>query len=265
MKKTRLSIIVPAFRKEKTIVADLKRIKKVLNNLRYKTELICVVDGYVDNTFQKATQLTQKEPNIKVVGYQTNRGKGYAIRYGMAKSKGDLIAFIDAGMEISPNSLSMILEHFEWYQADIVVGSKRHPVSKVNWTPKRRLFSLGYQLLTRVLFGLKIKDTQVGLKCYRREVLEKVLPRLIVKKYAFDVEILAVAHHLGFNRMYEAPVEIDFTTDTSTSAAASRHIWDMLVDTAAIFYRLHILRYYDDTNRRQWKFDPDLNFRVNTV
>jgi len=265
MKKTHLSIIVPAYRKEKTIVTDLKRIKKVLNNLRYKTELICVVDGNVDNTFQKAVLLSQKLRGIKVVGYPTNKGKGYAIRYGMAKSKGDLIAFIDAGMEISPNSLSMILEHFEWYKADVVVGSKRHPVSKVNWTPKRRLFSLGYQLLTRLLFGLRIKDTQVGLKCYRREVLEKVLPRLIVKKYAFDVEILAVANYLGFTRMYEAPVEIDFSADSSTSAAAASHIFKMLLDTAAIFYRLRILNYYSDSKRREWKHDPELNFRFNTI
>ncbi len=259
--KPKLSVIVPIYKKEKTIEKDLRRIKRVLDTLRYTSELIGVVDGYEDGSFKNASKVS----GVKVMGYPTNKGKGHAIRFGMAKSRGEIIAFIDSGMEINPNGLSMILEHFEWYSADVIVGSKRHPVSKVSWTLKRKLFSYGYQFLTRILFGLKIRDTQVGLKCFHREVLETVLPRLIVKQYAFDVEILAVANHLGFNRMYEAPVEIDFSADKSTSAAASRHIFNMLVDTAAIFYRLYVLRYYEDNNRRRWRLDPELNFRVNTI
>ena len=265
MTKPILSIIVPAYKKERTIVRDLRRILSVTSKIRYPSEVICIVDGKVDATYTKAFALSLREPHLRVYSYQTNKGKGYAVRFGMAHSLGKIIAFLDAGMEINPNSLSMILEHFEWYQADIIVGSKRHPASKVNWTPERKLFSFGYQFITRILFGLKVKDTQAGLKAYRREVLEKVLPRLIVKRYAFDVEILAVANHLGFRRMYEAPIELTFGTDSSTSAASIRHIFNMFVDTAAIFYRLHFLHYYEDTNRRQWKFDPELNFRVNTA
>jgi len=260
-----LSIIVPAYRKANSIAKDLASIAKVASQIRYPAEIICVVDGFEDHTFAAASALTKTHPYLRVVGYKTNKGKGHAVRFGMAKSHGRIIAFIDAGMEINPNSLSMILEHFEWYAADIIVGSKRHPVSKVNWTFRRKLFSYVYQLINRLLFGLKIKDTQAGLKVFRREVLEAVLPRLIVKRYAFDVEILAVANHLGFNRMFEAPVEINFGVDSSTSAATWQHIFYMLLDTAAIFYRLNILHYYDDDSRRQWKFDPELNFRVNTA
>jgi glycosyltransferase involved in cell wall biosynthesis len=265
MTKPVLSIIVPAYKKEQSIVKDLTSILKVASQIRYPSEVICVIDGMVDRTFDQARSLLPKYPNLRVLGYKTNKGKGHAVRFGMAKSRGKIIAFLDAGMEINPNSLSMILEHFEWYQADIIVGSKRHPASKVNWTPKRKLFSFGYQLVTRVLFGLTVKDTQAGLKCYRRAVLEAVLPRLIVKRYAFDVEILAVANYLGFHQMYEAPIEIDFGVDSSTSAASINHILNMLVDTAAIFYRLHFLHYYDDSRRRDWRFDPELNFRVNTA
>jgi len=264
MRKPRLSVIVPAYRQEKTIASDLQRIQAVLSKLRYSSELICVVDGTSeDETFVNAS----KVPNVKVVGYPTNKGKGHAVRFGMAKSKGEIVAFIDAGMDINPNGLSMILEHFEWYNADIIVGSKRHPVSKVNYPWQRRIFSLGYQIIVRLLFGLKIRDTQVGLKCYRREVLEKVLPRLIVKTYAFDIEILAVARYLGFKRIYEAPVEVflDFGQgSTLTSKKLWYFIYRMFLDTMAVFYRLRILRYYSDTNKRDWVFDPELNFRVNT-
>lgn len=269
MGKVILSVIVPAFRQQATISEDLKRISRVLKSLRYSSELICVVDGTsADDTYNKALSVASSSSGIHVIGYPTNKGKGHAVRFGMAKAKGKIIAFIDSGMDINPNGLSMMLEHFEWYDADIIVGSKRHPVSKVNYTWQRRIFSFGYQMLVRLLFGLKIKDTQVGLKCYRREVLEKVLPRLLVKTYAFDIEILAVAHYLGFTRIYEAPVEVylDYgKNSTLTSKKLWYFIYKMGLDTLAVFYRLRILHYYSDNNRRHWVYDPELCFRINTI
>jgi glycosyltransferase involved in cell wall biosynthesis len=261
-----VSVIVPAFRQEKTIYKDLQRIRTVLSKLRYKTELICVVDGLLDKTFQKAKKISKKYRNVKVVGYETNKGKGYAVRFGMAKSRGDIIAFIDSGMDLNPNGLSMLLEHFEWYKADVMVGSKRHPVSKVDYPWQRRIMSFGYQLVVRMLFGLKITDTQVGLKVFRREVLDKVLPRLLVKAYAFDIEILSVANYLGFKRIYEAPVEIklDFGgSSVLTSQKFIRTLFYMFSDTLAVFYRLRILKYYSDQSARKWKYDPELDFRIN--
>ncbi len=157
----------------------------------------------------------------------------------------------------------MLLEHFRWYNADIIVGSKRHPASKVHYPLFRKILSFGYQVLIRLLFGLQIRDSQVGLKLYRREVLEDVLPRLLVKQFAFDIEILAVAQHLGYKRIFEAPVELDFTGITSIT---STNFWivvlRMLWDTLAVFYRLRVAHYYDNLNKRKWRFDPELNFKV---
>lgn len=261
-----ISVIVPAYKKEKTIVKDLRTIKDVLDKLRYKTELICVVDGKIDKTFEKASKYALKKKNVRVIGYETNKGKGYAVRFGMAESRGDIVAFIDAGMDLNPNGLSMLLEHFEWYDADIIVGSKRHQVSKVEYPWQRRILSVGYQLVVAALFGLRIRDTQVGMKFFRRQVLEKVLPRLLVKTFAFDIEILAVANYLGYKRIFEAPVEVrlDFgggsvVTDKKILKTILRMFWD----TLAVFYRLRILRYYSDQNHRRWVFDPELQFRVN--
>jgi glycosyltransferase involved in cell wall biosynthesis len=257
-----LSVVIPAYKQEKTIIKDLRRIKAVLDKIRYDYEIICVVDGQVDQTFPKARRL--KSGKIKVVGYENNKGKGYAVRYGMVRSKGDLIAFIDAGMDINPNGLSMVLEHMEWYSADIIAGSKRHPASKVPSYPFiRKVYSFGYHFLAWLLFGLKLRDTQAGLKIFRREVLEKVLPRLLVKTHAFDIEVLAVAKELGFNRIFEAPIEIDPQSFKFSSTIRWRTVRDMLLDTLAVFYRLRILRYYDDHNRRKWRYDPELDFRVN--
>ncbi|MDP3974390.1 MAG: glycosyltransferase [bacterium] len=261
-----ISVIVPTFKQEKTIEKDLQRIIDVLNKLRYPSELICVVDGDVDNTLKEASRFARRYSNIKVVGYDTNKGKGYAVRFGMAESKGDIIAFIDAGMDLNPNGLSLLLEHFEWYNADIIVGSKRHPVSKVDYPWQRRILSMGYQFLVWLLFGFKIKDTQVGMKVFKREVLEKVLPRLLVKRFAFDIEILAVANYLGYTRIFEAPVDIKLSFGGAsgiTSQKFLKTVSAMIMDTMAVFYRLKILNYYSDKNKRKWRFDPELNFRIN--
>lgn len=261
-----ISVIVPAFHQEKTIARDLGRIHSILKKLRYRSELVCVVDGRTDRTFEKAFAFSKKCRDVKVISYENNKGKGYAVRFGMARCKGNIIAFIDAGMDLNPNGLSMLLEHFEWYEADIIVGSKRHPVSKVNYPWQRRLFSLGYQILVGILFGLKIRDTQVGMKFFRKEVLQKVLPRLLVKRFAFDIEILAVARSLGFQRIYEAPIDIKLEFGKSSSVTGNsffKTIFLILWDTFAVFYRLKIRNYYSDRNRRKWVFDPDLNFRIN--
>lgn len=261
-----LSVIVPAFKQELTIVRDLSRINDVLGQLRYPSEIICVIDGKVDKTFDKASRFAEKHTNIKVIGYDKNKGKGYAVRFGIAESRGDVIGFMDSGMDLNPNGLGMLLEHFEWYNADIIVGSKRHPVSKVYYPWQRKILSMGYQTLVFLLFGLKVRDTQVGMKFFKREVLEKVLPRLLVKAFAFDVEILAVANYLNYKRIFEAPVEIKLKfggASTVTSQKFIRTVVKMMVDTFAIFYRLKIKGYYSDKNKRKWRFDPELQFRVN--
>jgi hypothetical protein len=87
-----------------------------------------------------------------------------------------------------------------------------------------------------------VRDTQVGLKLFRREVLIAVLPRIVVKRYAFDLELLVVTHHLGFSRVVEAPVHIGQRFSSTINRQA---IANILLETAATFYRKNVLRYYD--------------------
>jgi len=260
-----VSIIVPAYKQEKTIKQDLENILNTMLQTRWDFEIIVVVDGLLDKTYDIAKSLENKK--LKVFGYETNKGKGYAIRYGMARAVGDYVSFIDAGMDINPNGISMLLEHMEWYGADIIVGSKKHPVSKVNYPFVRKIYSWGYHTLVWLLFGLKLKDTQTGLKVMKREVLVKVLPRMAIKKFAFDIELLAVANYLGFDKIYEAPVyvTIDFGKSSfSPLFLFDLHVRNMVVDTLAVFYRLKILKYYDDASKRKWIYDEELEMRVNT-
>lgn len=245
MEKIKLiSLIVPAYRQQRTITKNIKSLDKTLKDLGIRYEIIVVVDGKVDRTFENVSKL--KRENIKIYGYQENKGKGYAIKYGVEKAKGDIIGFIDSGMDIDPTGVSMLLNHMIWYNADIIVGSKLHPVSQVRYPLWRKIVSWGYRSLTKLLFGFKVRDTQVGIKLFKAKVAKDVFPLLLVKRFAFDVEILAAAYSIGYTKIYEAPVKLNFKPSNTSINKINlwRTIFLMLQDTAAIFYRVRFKNYY---------------------
>lgn len=239
-----LSLVVPAYKQEKTIIKDLRNLNKALSFLPFNHEIIVVVDGFRDKTLENAK--TARSKDIKVYGYEDNKGKGFALKYGVKEAKGDIIGFIDAGMDLDPSEISIMLDIMDWNNADIVLGSKLHPESKVNYPLSRRILSWGYRTFTRLLFGFKVKDTQVGLKFFKKKVAKDVFSKIIVKKFAFDIEVLAVAYKLGYTKIYEAPIKLNFKGVSSiTSTSFWNVVFWMLVDTVAVFYRLKIIRYYD--------------------
>jgi len=260
-----LSVIVPIYKKEKSIQKDLINIFNTLQDTPYNFEIIGVVDGTeLDKSFETAKEIENSK--IKIYGYKHNKGKGQAVRFGMQKAKGDIISFIDSGMDINPAGIIMLLEHMKWYDADIIVGSKSHPASIVNYPFTRRLMSKIYYYFVKFLFGLRLRDTQTGLKAYKREVLDQVLDRLVVKRFAFDIEILAVANQLGFNKIYDAPVHVNLNYSNSTifGLFTDNGVWNFIHDTLAIWYRMYILQYYKDGRKRIKEFDNDLKMDVNT-
>ena len=240
--------MIPAYKQEKTIVKDIKNIDKILSSLPFPHELIVVVDGFLDDTYRNAKSV--KNENIKVLGYKENRGKGFAIKYGVREAKGDVIGFIDAGMDLDPAEISIMLNIMDWNKADIVIGSKLHPDSKVDYPYQRKILSWGYRTLTHILFGFKVKDTQVGLKIFKRKVAKDVFSKIIVKKFAFDIEVLAVAYKLGYHKIYEAPVKLNFKGAGSiTSSNFWKIILLMLWDTVGVYYRLKIIKKHDAVSR----------------
>jgi glycosyltransferase involved in cell wall biosynthesis len=254
-----LSLIIPAYKQENTIVDNVLHIKTVLDTIRYDYEIIVVIDGMIDQAFENLKNA--KIPKVKVLAYKDNRGKSYAIRLGMHEAIGDYVMFLDSGREIDPNGISMLLEHMEWYEADIIVGSKRHPASQVKYSWQRRVLSMGYYLIVKLLFGVKVKDTQAGIKIFRKKVLEKILPRLVEKKFAGDLEMLVVAKELRFERIYEAPIKLNYDLSEITSAATLNSIVKIFQDTLAIFYRKNILGYYKKP-QNVLKFDEKSIVRV---
>ncbi|MDY6964410.1 MAG: glycosyltransferase [Halobacteriota archaeon] len=241
LKSEKLSIIVPAYNEEHKICENLVEIVKSIDELQINHEIIVVNDGSTDETLTEVSKL--KSENIKIVGYTENQGKGNAIRYGFRFATGDLVVFIDADMDLHPKQIKTLVEYMNKSGADVVVGSKRHPLSKVDYPLDRRVLSRGYQTLNRILFGLSIRDTQVGLKLFKYNVLGDVMPKMVVKKYAYDIELMANAHHKGYS-ITEAPIELNHSFDSKVDW---NEIYHMFVDTCGVFYRLKVAKYYDRT------------------
>jgi len=238
-----LSVIIPTYQQEKTIVTNIRRIQKVLESIRYPYEMIVVIDGEGSQTYHKLKK--SRINKLTIISNKKNRGKASAIRRGMKQAKGDYIMFMDAGNEIDPNGISMLLEHMEWYEADIIVGSKRHKASQVHYPLSRKILSYGYYYLVKALFNIQITDTQAGIKIFKKSVLKKILPRLIEQKFAGDLEIIIAARQLGYTRIYEAPIKLNYTFSSITNAATIKAVFRILLDTISVFWRTYVMRYYN--------------------
>ncbi len=235
---------MPAFNEGRHICRNLEETVAALRALGKSWEIVVVDDGSTDETWEEAQRAARRFPEIKVVGSSGNRGKGWAVRRGFSRCRGELVFFLDSDLDIHPRQFRSLLDILENDRVDIVIGAKRHPASTVNYPPARRAISAGYFFLVKLLFGLPLRDTQTGIKLFRRRALESVLPRVMVKKYAFDLELLVAAHVCGF-AIAEAPVVVDLKGKFGRVGAHA--IWTMLIDTLAVFYRLRILGYYGRT------------------
>jgi glycosyltransferase involved in cell wall biosynthesis len=245
-----LSVVVPAYREGRRIYENLNRLVSEMDKLGVSYEIVVVSDGNTDTTVREARRVTS--PAVKVFHYPMNVGKGFALSCGVDQSVGDLVTFIDADMELDPATIGRFIEIIQRDGCDAVIGSKRHPESKVAYPAFRRFQSAVYQMVIRLLFNLNVRDTQTGLKLFRRHVLQEVLPLLAIKRFAFDLELLVVARQLGYKNVCEAPIKLDYQFESTVNLAAA---FDVLWDTAAIFYRLRILRYYK--RRRQQLLDAE--------
>lgn len=238
-----LSVIIPAYHQARTICGELATLQNYFSKALSSYEIILVIDGNEDGTLEKVMQTTSF-PELHVACFEQNQGKGAAVRYGFQIAKGELVAFMDAGGDLKPEDLKHMIDEMKMNQADIVIGSKRHISSHVSYPRLRRVYSYVYQLLNRLLFQMKVRDTQVGMKLFRRDVLHAILPLLTVERFAFDLEVLVVAHHLGFTRIVEAPITIQYQFSSSISWRA---VYQMLWDTLVIFYRSRLLKGYKQT------------------
>jgi glycosyltransferase involved in cell wall biosynthesis len=243
-----LSAILPVYNGGEEIVENVGVIRRALADglPGEEVEIIVVSDGSIDETAEQLLA-ARGDAGFRVIHYDRNLGKGYAVKAGALASRGEWVALIDADLDLDPAAVPAYLDAARSDGLDFAVGSKRHPDSVVHYPRSRRMASWCYQQLNRLLFRLDVRDTQVGLKVFHRRVVDEVVPLLLVKQFAFDVELLAVATALGFGRIREMPVRLEyrFTGSSLRPAGVLAALWD----TGAVFYRLRILRTYQRKRR----------------
>ncbi len=248
-----LSVVLPCHNGADDLARLLEAIVRQLSDLE-SHEVIVVSDGSTDATVEVATAFSDR--GVRVLHYTDRVGKGHALRVGLSEANGRHVAFLDADGDIDPASLRGFVELMRMYDPDIVLGSKRHPLSDIRYPLRRRVLSWGYHKLTRLLFRVNVRDTQTGCKLIRRDVLEAVLPRMVERRFAFDLELLVVARTFGFTKLFEAPVRIEYQFSSHVDASA---VVRLFLDTVAIFYRRYVLNVYRDAPSARRKGRPRLS------
>jgi glycosyltransferase involved in cell wall biosynthesis len=240
--KGRLSVLIPAHNEGAHIYGNIREIQRVFDEIGCRYELVIIDDGSKDTTYKNAQKAARGFQNVIVRRMHKNRGKGRALKYGFRFARGDLVAFLDADLDLHPEQIQNLFRIMNEDAADVVIGSKRHPQSRINYPFHRKIISNLYFYLIKALFGLPLRDTQTGLKLFKYHVLREIFPRVLIKRYAYDLELLANAHRLGY-RIREAPITLDFRR--LLTRIRPRDLYHTLWDTLLIYWRMYFLRYYN--------------------
>ena len=250
-----LSVVMPCYRLADRAVANIETVRTLLEG-RIRFEIVPVDDGSADGTDKGLRQAAAAHPDaVRPVILKANGGKGVALMEGFRASRGSHILLLDGDLDLDPAFLPGFFGVMRRKRADIVVGSKRHPDSMIDYPWRRRFTSAVYYGIVKALVGLPVTDTQTGMKLFRREALQWAFERMLVKRFAFDLEVLAIAYGHGY-RVSEAPIRMQFGDKIGCLTWAN--IRTVMTDTLAIFYRLRILRYYQSVEPVEMPVPPPL-------
>jgi glycosyltransferase involved in cell wall biosynthesis len=197
----KLSIIIPCFNEQDRLSRTIDQIR---NSDLDDTEVILVDDGSTDGTSAIIQSAVELGVLFKAVFLPVNKGKGAAIRSGIAHSIGDSIVFMDADLATDLSGLDEMVNRLA--ENDVVIGSRAVAGSELlDENTLRQLMGGLFNLLTRKLTGLPFRDTQCGFKGFRREIAILLFGALTTERFAFDAELLSIAHRSGL-KIVEMPV-----------------------------------------------------------
>lgn len=209
---------MPCYKGEGFIENSIKTVEEEVSLFEKDFELIVVIDGFVDNGYNKAKALEEKYGNLKVVGYEKNRGKGYAIQYGFKHSQGEYIVFLDSDLDYHPKALARFLKIILEKDADLVIGNRNDKNSTFNYPIIRKIASKGFNIYINFLFPeLKVNDTQAGIKLIKRNSAKILFQYLEDKEgskgFIFDIYLLVIAKRYGLKTI-EAPCIFEMKSST---------------------------------------------------
>ena len=234
------SIVIPAYNEGERLRATLEKVLAYVRQQGWDAEVIVVNDGSRDNTAEIVCEIAEKDSLLRLVENPGNRGKGYSVRNGMLKARGEVVVFSDADLSSPIEEMPKLLEALAG-GADIAIGSRwlRAELQTQRQSLHRQLFGRVFNLLLRIILGLKFKDTQCGFKAFTRRAAQTILPLQRIERWGFDPEILFLARKFGF-RLKEVPVLWGHSGDTRIHPFA---------DGARMFWEMVRIRWYDLTGK----------------
>lgn len=245
MTRPELTVVLPAYREEATINEAVTRLVTCLDDAGVTFVVRVVVDGPGDSTAEIVRRIT--DHRVSVIELDRNYGKGRAVRTGLRECESEYVGYIDADLDLHPEGLAEALRMLRLSQEDVygAIGSKIHPLSTVDYPISRRMLSSIYKLLVKMAFSITLNDTQTGLKVFKREPVEMVLPTLQQDGFEFDLELLTCLSRAG-GRFIEVPVNLDFHFSSTVNFRSGLRT---IVNT--ILLAIHLRRAVDVTPRNE--------------
>jgi dolichyl-phosphate beta-glucosyltransferase len=201
-----LSVVIPAYNEEARLGTTLERVAGWIDARRLEAEIVVVDDGSKDATPRIAARALEGRRGT-VLGGRPNRGKGYAVRRGALSAKGRWVLVSDADLSTPIEEYDVLASAARTRRLDVAIGSRAVDPTRVEvrQNPVRQLMGKTFNRAMRVMTGLPFQDTQCGFKLMRRERTRPLFERMVVDRFAFDVELLFLAVRAGL-AVGEVPV-----------------------------------------------------------
>ncbi len=223
----KLSVVIPAYNEEKRITATLNDIDAFLSKQSFSYEILVVIDGARDNTSKVVNGLKLQIKNLNVLDNKENHGKGYVVKQGMLAATGDVRLFMDADNSTTVDEIISFLPYFD-QGYDLVVGSRR--IEGANIAVKQpwvRDFLGGvFRFIVHTLVPIGVTDSQCGFKAMTAKAAETIFPKQTIFRWAFDVEILALARK---NKLKIKEMPVKWMDDAGSQMRFSGMV-DMLLE-----------------------------------
>lgn len=213
-----LSLIIPVFNYEAGLPSNIALVLQELRVGMDSFEVILVNDGSTDRTAEKMSELARANPEVRVIDYGQNRGKGYAVKAGMRKARGKYLFFTDVDLPYGIKPVLTGTKLLKERKADLVLGSRDLPESEdiLSYGRSRKIAKNVFSKIVNFFFRLGITDTQCGLKGFSRQAADDIFSRITTDGFAFDVEVLFLARRKSY-RIELIPVQLNHSGSSTVS------------------------------------------------
>ena len=228
----KISVLVPCYNEETIIEATADRLLGDLPHCSERFEIVFCDDGSTDDTWQILQILEKQHEQIKAVGYKQNRGAGYAFREALKYAKGEYLIHMDADLAMDPREVCMMVRE-QLRSNDIAIGS-RYKGTKPDYPLRRRIPSLVYSALYRMLLKLPLRDAMSGFFGFRRQLLEHI-PPLTMDGFEVYLELFVKARAMGYS-LVELPIKFSHKID-SGEVSVLTHAPRQFINTIMVWKR----------------------------